>query len=652
MCGIVGFVGPPEPALLVRMRDAVWRRGPDEAGVFEDSRVSLGHRRLSIVDLSAGAQPAFNEDGSIAIVFNGEVYNHPALMSELRAAGHVYKSHCDTESVVHAYEQYGVNCVDVLHGMFAFVLYDKNRRLLFGARDRLGKKPLYYSLPNATTAAHPASFLFASELKALRVHPALAKPTLSETALIDYLCNDYVVGDRCIDANVWRLKPGHAFCFGLPDSSEPGFKDWKYWEPRFRPVVDCTNVTEAIGKTRSLLFEATKARLMADVPVGCFLSGGIDSSALVSMLRRQLPGERIATFSIGFDEPSFDESSFSQAIAAHFGTRHHCRRFTVNELLNRLEAVGQMLDEPLADPSILPVSLLSEFAAEHVKVALGGDGGDELFAGYDPFRAIGPAIWYAGLAPKTIHRFFVKPLAKLLPASGKNMSLGFRVERFLRGFDVPAEARVPTWMGAFSLPQLECLLPEWRSKLKPEAVFAEQFTAWDRVRRQGGDEMDAALDFFERFYLPDDILVKVDRGSMMHSLEVRCPYLDTALVEFVNRLPNHWKLRGGTTKWLFRQAMSSRIDAGPGKRWQTLPLPDFVLRRKKKGFGIPVAAWIKRELAATFRNRLVEEWPASLGMFNQVEIRRLLDAHQSGRANCYKELWALLMLAEWSRHHG
>lgn len=650
MCGIVGFVGPPDRETLIRMRDCLSHRGPDEAGIFEESRVSLGHRRLAIVDLKSGQQPAFNEDRSVVITFNGEIYNHPALMPELKKLGHRYTSHCDTETIVHAYEEFGFDCLKHLDGMFAFVLYDQRKQLLFGARDRLGKKPIYYSLPIAQAITSSASFLFASELKALRNHPDLTGVSLSENALVDYLLNDYVVGTHCIDNRVQRLLPGSAFCFGLANSAEPGFRTWRYWDFQLRPTVEPASIAEAVEKTRSLLSAATQSRLMADVPVGCFLSGGIDSSSLVAMLRMHLPAEQVSTYSIGFDESSFDESAYAERTARHFGTRHHCRRFTVAEMLGRIDSVSENLDEPFGDPSILPVAMLSEFAREHVKVALGGDGGDELFAGYDPFRAIAPAWWYRRLVPKSVNRMFVRPIARHLPASSENMPFAFRVDRFLRGLEVSAAIQNPAWMGPFSLLQLKKLIPDWAVRFEAERVFAPQFDSFTRLEKLGGDDLDQSIDFFERFYLPDDILVKVDRASMMHSLEVRSPFLDTALVEFVNQLPNHWKLRGGKTKYLFKLAMMQ--DEGTTKSWPTLPLPKEIVHRKKKGFGIPVAHWIRHELKSLFRERLIDDWPKSLSMFDRRFIGQLLDEHQRGRANRYKELWALFMLAQWARFHG
>jgi asparagine synthase (glutamine-hydrolysing) len=628
------------------MRDALRHRGPDEAGVHVDAQVSLGHRRLSIIDLSTGQQPAYNEDGSIVVVFNGEIYNHQELRAELERAGHRYASHSDTETIVHAYESFGPACIERMHGMFAFVLYDSRRRLLFGARDRLGKKPLYYTFGPGGRPAGDLRFAFASEPKALLAHPALSSSFgLSREGLISYLLNDYVVGSASIFEGVHRLEPGQAFLFGLPGSEHEGFRRWGYWDIRFRPedgASPAISEEEAGGRVLELLSAAIERRLMSDVPLGVFLSGGIDSSSIVALMCRMRPARDIKTFSIGFDEPSFDESPYAEAIARHYGTDHHVRRFTATECLSRIPIVAGVLDEPFADPSILPVSMLCEFARETVTVALGGDGGDELFAGYAPFRAVRPGGLYHRWVPRRVHRQVLIPAAHCLPASDANMALQFKVSRFLRGAVVAPEYRMATWMGPFSLEQLRRLIPDLAGGLTADEAYAPMIGSYHRLARAGATELQRALDFFERFYLPDDILVKVDRASMMHSLEVRAPYLDTALVEYANALPDRMKLRGGVTKYLLKRALLGTAKASG-------LVPRQTVHRAKKGFGIPVARWIRKELRAKFRETLIGDWPAALDMFDRREIARLYREHVDRVANNYKELWALFMLANWAR---
>lgn len=642
MCGICGFTGPDDRETLDRMTHRLRHRGPDDHGVYSDGVVSLGHRRLSIIDLTTGRQPLANEDGSVLVVFNGEIYNHRQLRQELKQAGHQFHTESDTESIVHAYEQFGPECVSRLDGMFSFVLYDKAKRQLFGARDRFGKKPLYYCLAANDSASE--TFLFASELKSLREHPLVAlNLRLDRRSLCDYLLNDYTVGARSIFEGVHRLPAGHAFCFGLPGSEQPGFRCWRYWNIHLDVADSPPSFDDAADEVLRLLAEAVERRLMADVPLGTFLSGGIDSSAIVAMLTRYLPPEQIQTFSIAFDEASFDESAYAKSVADYFGTTHRVKRFSVKAMLQVLPDVVAMLDEPFADPSVLPVSMLCQFAREHVTVALGGDGGDELFAGYDPFRAVRWANRYSALVPATVHEKVVRPLSRHLPASTKNMPLQFKVERFLRGMSVPPSLRTPLWMGPFEPNRLLRIAPGLADLLADRTCVGEYFAEQKSAAERYCDPLDQTLDFFERFYLTDDILVKVDRASMMHSLEVRAPFLDTQLAEYVNRLPRHYKLSHGRTKALLKHALAGR-NRNP-------IVPRSIVHRAKKGFGIPVAHWIRHELRDNFREMLLEPWPASLDVFNRDEIDSLLNLHIAGKENNYKELWALFMLSHWARLH-
>ena len=633
MCGICGFVGDPNPAVLERMQEALWRRGPDDAGNFHGERVSLGHRRLSILDLGGGHQPMSSADGNLVVVFNGEIYNHPALKQQLETQGRHYLTRSDTETILHAYEEFGTDCVEHFDGMYAFVLYDRRKRLLFGARDRLGEKPLYYT-------AQPfgdVEFAFASELKSLRRHPAIdSRLQLSNEGLVSYLLHDYVQGSRSIHEGVRRLEPGCAFVYGLPGSDAPGLRQWQYWQPQIGALVSPTSHPPISASPEQHLMELLAAsveeRLMSDVPVGVLLSGGLDSSAIVALLHRA-GHTRFKTFSIGFRDASFDESQYAAAVANRFGTEHISRVFEANDLVEQIPFVVARLDEPFADPSVLPTSMLCQLAAEHVKVVLGGDGADELFAGYDPFHALAPARWYRRLVPQFLHRACVLPLAGSLRDSDKNMSLAFKVSRFLSGARAPVDRRMAMWMGPFTPAGLLRLLPDLPA-VSPEAIDSHYALP---TRETIGCDIDRGLDFFQRSYLPDDILVKIDRASMMHSLEVRAPYLDRELVEYVNRLPANWKYRSGATKHLLKRAVL-----------QSGLLPKSVVHRKKKGFGIPVARWLRVELHDYFRQALIEEWPSELAMFNGNEVLRLWDAHQRRSANHYKELWALFMLARWA----
>ncbi len=644
MCGIVGYVGAPNPGVLTAMRDELTHRGPDECGNFIDERVSLGHRRLSIIDLEHGHQPATNRDGSVVLVYNGEIYNHLAVRSELETRGYLYDSHCDTESVIHAYEQFGTACVDHLDGMFAFVLFDRVRGLLFGARDRMGKKPLYYISKPFQGNGHRVEFAFASELKSLRQHPAIAPELkISDPAVLSFLLHDYVVGGQSVYQNVRRLPPGHAFTFGLPGSGREGFRAWQYWDIDFNPAEGAGRTPseqEASERVRALLTNAVEARLMSDVPLGVLLSGGLDSSLVTSLMTRLRPAHTVRTFTIGFHETSFDESRHAAEVAAYLGTDHHCRWFAISDVQDQMDRLIDSLDEPFADPSILPYSMLCEFASEHVTVAMGGDGGDELFAGYDPFRAIRPAHAYAKAIPEWLHRGAILPLAGLIPSSGRNLSLSFKAARFLRGVTVPSRAWPPAWMAPFTIAQLQRLVPDLARDLTVEAGYAS-FLAESRGLEH---DVDVMLYFYQRYYLPDDILVKADRASMLHSLEVRSPLLDRALVTYVNGLPHRMKLKK-TTKHLLKRV----AEGGHG---QPPLLPRRIIHRRKKGFGIPIARWIREGLYDLFHETLLGNWPSSLAMFDRAEVARLLDRHRRGTEDHYKELWALFVLVSWAHRHA
>lgn len=630
MCGICGFVGDGRSGTLRAMTDAIAHRGPDADGFFLEDGVGLGHRRLSIVDLEGGRQPMADESGDVVVVFNGEIYNHPELYASY-SKERPYRTTSDTESILRAYRRHGTDCVLHLDGMFAFVLYDRSRRMLFGARDRFGKKPLYYT----TRPFGRFRFAFASELKALRACPDIAAGvSISDEAVRSYLLNDYVTGTRSIWDGIAQVGPGSAFVYGLPGSGQEGYREWMFWRREVAcddapPAAAPPSYTEACDRLVELLDRAVKRRFMADVPVGVLLSGGIDSSSIVACAKRTgcLP---LKTFSIGFEEESFDETPFAAEVARHFGTDHHHRVFATAELVARAERVAWMMDEPFADPSVMPTSFLCELAAEHVKTVLGGDGADELLAGYDPFKAIGPATWYERLVPRLIHEKVVNPLARLLPDSGANMSLAFKIERFLRGMHEPADRRVRTWMGPFSPAQLATLMPDAKLPSHPEAMQEEKATSTDAIA--------LALDFYQSSYLTSDILVKVDRASMLHSLEVRTPFLDKALAEYVNSLPSHYKFHRGTTKRLLKDAA---VRSGL--------LPPAIVNRRKKGFGIPVAKWMRGELHGYFRDVLLGELPAPLGMLSRPAIADLWNRHHRREANCYKELWAVFMLVQWAR---
>lgn len=568
MCGIAGFVGPGDAEVLQAMSDALVHRGPDGAGRHLDGErpVFLAHRRLAILDVAGGEQPMWNEDHQVGIVFNGEIYNHLELRRELVAAGHVFRSdHSDTEVLVHGYEEWGEDLPLRLSGMFAFAIYDRRRRRLFLARDRFGKKPLYYT-------STPGFFAFASELGALRQHPRVDGGP-EPRALRKYFAYGFIPAPHSLYRGVRKLPGGHWLMYDVDTGT---LRTESYWTFRIEPEepASADPVPAWCEELRELLSAAVKRRLISDVPLGIFLSGGIDSSAVLAFAVRHMPAEQAKTFSIGFNEPSFDESAWAQRVAAVIGSDHRNEMLDIDMAADLVPHVLSQLDEPMADSSILPTYLVSRFARREVTVALGGDGGDEMFAGYDPFKALRWAERYQALVPHALHRG-IRCLADLLPASERNMSLDFKLKRTLRGLSHPPSHWNPVWLGPLEPSDLEQL---FREPVDPEEVYDDAIQAWNGATAT--DTVDRTLEFYTRFYLQDDILTKVDRASMMVSLEVRAPFLDNDVVEFARRIPHRYKLRNGQTKYLLKKALEP-------------VLPHDVIHRPKKGFGVPMTRWMK-----------------------------------------------------------
>ncbi len=612
MCGIAGFAGTGTLADLKRMNAAQASRGPDADTAWHDQEhaVFLGHLRLSIIDIEGGAQPMWTRDGTLGIVFNGEIYNHAELRAELRALGAVFATdHSDTEVLLHAYRHWGDGFVDRLNGMWAFVLYDRARRRLFASRDRFGKKPFYYT-------DRPGLFAFASELTALAAHPAVPR-TPSRTALKKYFAYGYIPAPHSYLDGVSKLPGG---CSLEYDLGTRRLRTWRYWEFRLEPQVSHPAHAERVWgeQLRELLAAAVRRRLVSDVPIGTFLSGGIDSSA-VSALAARAPGAgRLQTFSIGFEEASFDESAYAQRVAGLIGSVHHHRVFSESAARAALPSVVARLDEPMGDSSLLPTWFLCKHAREHVTVALGGDGADELFAGYDPFLALRWAELYQRSIPRPVHKA-VALLAGRMPVSHRNMSLDFRIKRTLRGLDYRPALWCPVWMAPLAPAEVAELMGE---PLEADDLYSEAIEAWDRCGPR--DVASRVLEFYTKFYLQDDILAKVDRASMAHSLEVRAPFLDIDLVDFVRTLPVEWKLRGGRTKALLKSALAPL-------------LPKEIIERPKKGFGVPVGKWF-----ANGALPLPESLPAGLAAG---VLGRKGASHRAGEADERAFLWNAYLLS-------
>lgn len=566
MCGIAGFVGMGDRADLVRMAAALRHRGPDGDGfyVHEASGVHLAHRRLSILDIAGGHQPMHTADGSMSIVFNGEIYNFRELRAELELLGAQFVSdHSDTEVILHGYRAWGAGLCGRLNGMWAFVIHDRSKRQLFCSRDRFGKKPLFFH-------ARPGFFAFASELTALKQHPAVPA-RLDPLSLRKYFAYGYVPAPRTFYAEVHKLAGGHSLTLDLDSGTRQLTRYWKY---RSEPIEERPAGVERewTEQLRELVDAAVARRLVADVPVGAFLSGGVDSSMIAALAMRHVGRDRLETFSIGFQEAGFDESEHARAVAAHIGASHHSQVLSIERAFDILPDIRARMDEPIADFSLLPTYLLCQYAREQVTVALGGDGADELFAGYDPFKALRLASAYERLVPAPIHRG-IAMLAARLPVSHGYMSLDFRLKRTLRGLDHPAHLWLPVWMAPLAPSELEQLFDE---PADLDEIFSEAITAWDEA--SSSNPVGRAIEFYLALYMQDGILVKLDRASMMHSLEVRSPFLDIEVVDFARRLPADVKLRGGQTKWILKRAAEPL-------------LPKGITARRKQGFAVPTGAW-------------------------------------------------------------
>jgi asparagine synthase (glutamine-hydrolysing) len=620
MCGIAGIVyrdrdQPVDAAGLQRMCDTLVHRGPDDEGFFVKGHVGLGMRRLNVIDLVTGHQPISNEDGSIWIVFNGEIYNYPELRRDLEEKGHKFSTHTDTETIVHAYEEYGENCVAKLNGMFAFAIWDGGNDKLFLARDRLGVKPLYYFFDGRR-------LVFGSELKAILQCRDIPRE-IDRRALDAFLTFEYIPAPLSIFAQIQKLPAGHVLTL---EGGEITTR--QYWDLQYgRVKADEQELTEALYK---LLKDSVRMRLISDVPLGAFLSGGIDSSALVCLMS-ELMDRPVKTFSIGFDDPSYNELEHARTVARHFGTDHH--ELTIRpDVVNLVSGLIRHLDEPLADVSIFPTYLVSKLARQHVTVVLSGDGGDELLGGYEWYVAEKLARYYRFL-PEAVKTRWIPSLVGLVPPSPQKKGPVNKLKRFVEGSALPESLRHFRW-----------------SSFLTEAAKRELYTEELRQSVNHGDTCARFTEYFDvcadadatwqeqfadvKTYLADDILVKVDRMSMANSLEARTPYLDYRVAEFSAGIPSHLKLKGFTTKYLLKRSMASK-------------LPPSILERKKEGFSIPMKNWLQAELRPMMEDILSPARIRRGALFNEGYIEKLKSDHLKGVANHAHQLWSLMVLEIW-----
>ncbi|MCH7838637.1 MAG: amidotransferase 1, exosortase A system-associated [Planctomycetes bacterium] len=626
MCGFTGIFHSRDKreidmALLARMNDSLAHRGPDDCGYHTEPGIGLGHRRLSIIDLSGGHQPMFNEDGSVAVVYNGEIYNFQELIKELREAGHRFRTSCDTEVIVHAWEEWGADCVKRFRGMFAFALWDQNQETLFLARDRLGIKPLYYSVLADGTV------LFGSELKALLQHPDLPR-NIDPRAVEDYFAYGYVPDPKTIYRDVAKLAPAHHLTFRR---NEPLPTPRSYWDLSFEAREGLTEA-QACEELVELLREAVGIRMIADVPLGAFLSGGVDSSSVVAMMAG-LSSNPVESFSIGFDQANYDETHFAAEVAKAHKTRHHLRKVNANEfdLVDRLAGI---YDEPFADSSAIPTFRLSSVTREHVTVALSGDGGDEVLAGYRRYRWHHYEEQVRARVPQSIRG----PLFGLLGNLYPKMDWAPQPFRAKSTFQALARDSLGGYFHSVSM-----VADDLRQKLYSSSMrrHLQGYHAGEVLKRYMEnapveDHLSRVQYVDLKTYLPGDILTKVDRASMANSLEVRVPFLDHHFVEWAARIPAKLRLNGREGKYVLKKAMEAH-------------LPSNVLYRKKMGFAVPLTAWFRGPLRERVKSSLSGDVLADSGYFDMTSIAGLVDQHQAGLRDHSAVIWALVMFESFLR---
>jgi asparagine synthase (glutamine-hydrolysing) len=622
MCGIVGMVNldgsAADSTLLGRMNEAIRHRGPDEDGAYTAGHVGLAMRRLAIIDLAGGQQPIANEDRTCWIVFNGEIYNYRELKDRLERLGHHFRTDCDTEAIVHAYEEFGADCPRHLRGMFAFAIWDTRRQELFLARDRVGKKPLLYSKTSG-------AFVFGSEFSALLEHPSVSRE-IDRAAIDDYLSFMCVPAPLTAYRDIRKLEPGHT----LTLSPQGEMKIERYWEPDFSKKIKVSE-EEAGARALELLRDAVRVRLMSEVPLGAFLSGGIDSSTVVALMA-EASSTPVKTFSIGFEEQDFSELHHARRVAEHVGAEHH--EFVVRpDALEVLPTLVEHYGEPYADSSAIPTYYVARETRRHVTVALNGDGGDECFAGYNRYAAMRLSERYRKL-PAVLRERVIRQAVGLLPASERKRAGRVRsLKRFLQAASLPPVERYLSWVSTFG-PEAkqEFYTDEFRHET--EGRDAERWLAPWFVRANGAGVVDAAQLADTMTYLPNDLLVKVDIASMAVSLEARSPFLDHHVIEFAATLPENLKLRGLTTKYILKQTLKKL-------------LPSENLKRSKMGFGVPVGHWFRGQMQGFLRENLLSEKFGRRGLIRPEGVRRMVELHTRGERDYTHQLWTLLMLELW-----
>jgi asparagine synthase (glutamine-hydrolysing) len=628
MCGIVGIFdtfGRREISrdVLSHMNESQHHRGPDEGGLHVEPGVGLGHRRLSIIDLSSGHQPLFNEDHSVVVVFNGEIYNFVELMPELQALGHTFRTHCDTEVIVHAWEEWGEKCVERFRGMFAFALWDRNKQTLFMARDRFGVKPLFYALLD------DGQLIFGSELKALTAHPKLRRD-MDVFAIEEYFAYGYIPEPRTIYKQGLKLPPGHSLTLKV---GEPLPKPAQYWDMPFQSVGPIS-IEDAQVELIDRLREAVKIRLVSEVPLGAFLSGGVDSSAVVAMMA-ELSSEPVNTCSIAFNDPAFNESEFAAMVASRYHTNHHVETVDTDDY-GLIDTLAALYDEPYADSSAIPTYRVCQLAKKRVTVALSGDGGDENLAGYRRYR------WH----------LYEERMRSILPDALRQPLFGFLGHIYPKADWAPKMFRAKSTFEALGrdavagyFHSVSVMSDALRTRLFSDSFKRELqgYRAVEVLRRHDAnaphDDPVSRVQYLDmKTYLVGDINTKVDRASMAHSLEVREPLMDHKLMEWVSGLPRSFKLKGLEGKYVFKKALEPH-------------LPDDILYRPKMGFAVPLASWFRGPLKQRVRDAVLGQTLAGTGIFNMDFLREMVNQHQSGLRDYSASIWVVLMFEAFLRQH-
>jgi asparagine synthase (glutamine-hydrolysing) len=617
MCGICGVYNawseePVSSELISHMTRLIAHRGPDDTGAYLDGPAGLGFARLSIIDLDSGHQPMSNETGDVWVVFNGEIWNYKGLRQELTAKGHLFRTQSDTETIIHAYEEYGVESIPRLHGMFGLALWDSRRQRLLLARDRAGKKPLYYTRTNG-------GLVFASEIKSLLAHPAV-KREADPQGLADFLSVRYVPGPATLFANIYKVLPGHwLLC------ENGSVREQCYWDFTFGPTQQ-RPIEEYIAGIRQHVHRAVEERMMADVPVGAMLSGGVDSS-IVTGTMSQLTSQPVKTFAVGFDVPGFNELPYARLVADHFGTEHHELLVRSTDLAHYWPLLTWHRDEPVSEASDLGVYLISKLARQHVKVMLSGEGGDELFAGY-PKYAVDWLARYYHLLPASLRQQIVGRLLDHLPYSMRKLKMAARV------LGQPAPYRWMAWFGVFN-GQLKDEILSARTKASIDNDGSRAFQRW-LERNPQRDDLSSMLYLDTKIWLPDNLLMKNDKMTMAASLEGRVPLLDHQLIEYAASIPSSAKVRLFHPKYLFKRAFAD-----------FLPAP--ILSRKKMGFNIPIATWFREGQRDLVARLLLSDRARDRGFLNSAAVARIVRDHLEGRTNYGGQLFHLASLELWFR---